>query len=192
VEILTKDGWEQFLPSLPVSSSENCMVLLNSTTVILIGGSQDGHSYSRDTYLFNTASNNQEWVKGPRLQQNHEGHSCGRIRKDSSSNQFSVIVVGGYFASGFVEVLDEGATKWRYGPSPVYGNHYGALVEDSAGGVILVGGRTDYTAYLDTLYRLSHAGEGNEWIKLPQKLKDPRSFHTAFLVPDDVVSCSSD
>jgi hypothetical protein len=190
VEIFTKDGWKEFLPSLPVSSSVNCMVLLNSTTVILIGGSQDDHLYSRDTYLFNTASNNQEWVKGPRLQHDHEGHSCARIRTDSTNNQFSVIVVGGYFASKSVEVLDQGATEWRDGPSLKRGNHYGALVEDSAGGVILVAGRTDENPYLKTLFRLPNAGEDAEWIQLPQSLEKGKSLHTAFLVPDNIVSCT--
>jgi hypothetical protein len=51
------------------------------------------------------------------------------------------------------------------------------LVEDPAGGVILVVGRN-----LDTLFRLAHA-EATEWRLMPQRMKIERRFHTAFMIP---------
>jgi len=54
------------------------------------------------------------------------------------------------------------------------------LVEDPAGGVILVGGRS--LESLDTLFRLAHA-EATEWKLMPQRLKVARKFHTAFMIP---------
>ena len=40
VEILTKNGWKTNVPVLPVKVDLHCMVQLNSTTVMLIGGIQ--------------------------------------------------------------------------------------------------------------------------------------------------------
>ncbi len=49
-EILTENGWEEFSPSLPVTISQHCMVLLNSTTAMVVGGQQNT-IVSADTYL---------------------------------------------------------------------------------------------------------------------------------------------
>ena len=49
-EILTDNGWEEFSPSLPVDIVRHCMVLLNSTAALVIGGLQNG-GYSTNTYL---------------------------------------------------------------------------------------------------------------------------------------------
>jgi hypothetical protein len=54
------------------------------------------------------------------------------------------------------------------------------LVEDPAGGVILVGGRS--LEILDTLFRLAHA-EATEWRLMPQRMKIARRLHTAFMIP---------
>ena len=55
---------------------------------------------------------------------------------------FRIVVVGGndgsYLSS--VEILDEGSSEWRNGPELPFGIFYSQLVEDSNGGVILVGG----------------------------------------------------
>jgi len=168
------------------------MVLLNSTTAFLIGGVYQGNTNMPNSYLLNTAINNQEWIEGPKLSFGRDDHSCARIRKDSSSHQFSIIVVGGkngtYMKS--VEILDEGTNEWRNGPDLPFGIYGASLVEDPAGGVILVGGRSSNDIYLETLFRLSDAGKNAEWFKMPQNLKPGKYSHTAFLVPDDVVSCS--
>jgi hypothetical protein len=49
-EILTENGWEEFFPSFPANIKSHCMVLLNSTTVIVVGGVQNTF-VSADTYL---------------------------------------------------------------------------------------------------------------------------------------------
>jgi hypothetical protein len=50
VEILTDNGWEVFTPSLPFTVWLHCMVLLNSSTIIVVGGNQNGAT-SAKTYL---------------------------------------------------------------------------------------------------------------------------------------------
>jgi hypothetical protein len=192
VEIMTKDGWQLSLPSLPATNMYSCMVLLNSTTAFLIGGVLTS-DYSPNTYLLNTEENNQEWIQGPTLNVGRDYHGCARIRKDSSSHQFSIIVVGGANRGGSlksVEILDEGANVWRNGPDLPFEVSFGSLVEDPTGGVILVGGRSKDTFHLDTLFRLSDAGDDAEWIEMPQKLEFGRNRHSSFLVSDNIATCS--
>jgi hypothetical protein len=88
-----------------------------------------------------------------------------------------------------VEILDEGASEWRNGPDLPFGIIDASLVEDSEGGVILVGGESRDDQYLQTLFRLSDAGDQTKWVELPQKLKTGRKAHTAFLVPDQHATC---
>jgi len=80
VEILTKDGWAMVQPSLPVTSRYSCMALLNSTTVVLIGGKLGDKYYSPDTYMLNTAAESEEWIQGPALNFGRDYHSCAIIR----------------------------------------------------------------------------------------------------------------
>jgi hypothetical protein len=175
-----------------VTRISNCIVLQNSTTAFLIGGGPQETEYSPNSYFLNTAASTLEWIQGPTLNYGRDSHSCARIRK-GNSNKFSIIVVGGYNGTFMtsVEILDESSNEWRIGPDLPKGIFLSTLVEDHAGGVILVGGNSLSDAYLQTLYRLSDAGDDSSWIEMPQKLKMGRLWHTSFLVPDDIVSCSA-
>jgi hypothetical protein len=129
---------------------------------------------------------------GPQLKHKRWQHSCGRIRTNIQSQDFTIIVAGGYDESTLssVEILDLGANKWRAGPFLPFGMSHVQMVEDPSGGVVLIGGRSDSKTHLDTLYQLPHAGADAGWTKMEQKLKIGRFAHTAFLVPDDGVDCS--
>jgi hypothetical protein len=59
--------------------------------------------------ILNGPLENATWVKGPPLATRRNSHSCGRILKDSKSQEFSIVVAGGWndeFMSS-VEILDE-------------------------------------------------------------------------------------
>jgi hypothetical protein len=108
---------------------------------------------------------------------------------------FSVIVVGGEGEDGSnflssVEILDFEAKLWRDGPDLPIAITRAAMIEDPTGGVILIGGKSPTNSFLDSLYRLAHAGEDAHWVKLPQKLKVARSFLTAVLVPYNISNCT--
>ena len=49
-EMLTEEGWESNIPSLPVTIAAHCMVTVNSTTVMVIGGYQN-EKISGKTFL---------------------------------------------------------------------------------------------------------------------------------------------
>jgi hypothetical protein len=189
-EVLTEQGWKTLAQSLPVTVYGHCSVLVNSTTVMIIGGRQND-STSPNTYFFNTET--EVWTEGPQLKNRRSGHSCGRIRKNRQSQEFSIVVAGGYYKLSLlssVEILDLGSKEWRKGPDLPFGIYEGEMVEDQSGGVVLVGGESDADPFLDTLIQLPHGGADAEWIRMKQKLKLKRRNHVAFLVPDNIVDCS--
>ena len=188
----TSYNWDQSLPRLPVTQAVGCMVKVNSTTVMVIGGYQN-KACSDKTFYF--SKNNKVWTEGPKLLIPRCCFGCARIRYDKSGYLFTVIVAaGGYSGTRLSssEVLDLNTGKWKPGPELPFGIGCAPLVEDAGGGVILVGGEAEVAGFqrLDKLFRLPHAGDGSKWTELPQKLKTGRSRHIAFLVPDNLTNCN--
>jgi hypothetical protein len=72
-QMLSPSGWQYASPSFPVRERafRHCMVQVNSTTVMVIGGFSSSQ-YSASTYLLNTMES--QWIVGPSLQ-------TGRQRK---------------------------------------------------------------------------------------------------------------
>jgi hypothetical protein len=130
---------------------------------------------------------------GPPLKTARRQHSCGRIRTDSQSTEFSIIVAVGLSVNSLqlfsVELLDEASNEWREGSELHTDIYASVMVEDPHGGVILVGGTSDYIKYEDSLYRRPHGGAGAVWTKMDQKLKIGRYWHVAILIPDYMVEC---
>ncbi len=190
-EMLTEEGWESNIPSLPVTIFAHCMVTVNSTTVMAIGGYQNGQ-YSGKIFYFTFGE--ESWTEGPELKNKRRYHSCGKIRRNKESQEMSIIAAGGYdgsYLSSSVEILDEGSNQWQTGPELPIGIYRSQMVYDQNGGVVLIGGDSSSSdGYLDTLYQLPHGGQDAVWTKMEQNLKTGRSAHTAFLVPDNLVDCS--
>jgi hypothetical protein len=196
-EVLTEQGWKILPQSLPFELFHHCSVLVNATTVMVIGRNLEAPLMT-NTYFFNT--NNEIWTKGPPLKNNRIRHSCGKIRKDSQSQELSILVAGGWGGKGptpqegdllsSVEILDLGAKEWRNGPDLPFGVYDSQMVDGKNGEVILVAGFQFPFDALDTLYQLPHGGADAKWTKMEQKLKFKRREHLAFLVPDNIVDCS--
>jgi hypothetical protein len=188
-EMLTEEGWDSNIPSLPVTIWAHCMVTVNSTTVMAIGGFQNGQR-SGKTFYFTFGEDS--LTEGPELKNKREDHSCGKIRRNKESQEMSIIVAGGndgsYLSS--VEILDEGSNEWETGPELPFGIDESQMVEDQNGGVVLIGGFSSSVGTLDTLYQLPHGGQDAAWTKMEQKMKIGRFLHTAFLVPNNTVDCS--
>jgi hypothetical protein len=188
-EMLTEEGWESNIPSLPVTIYAHCMVTVNSTTVMAIGGQQNGLSGKTFYFTFGEES----WTEGPELKNKRRFHSCGKIRRNKESQEMSIIVAGGddgFSRLSSVEILDEGSNEWQTGPELPFAIGESQMVEDQNGGVVLIGGYRSSVGILDTLYQLPHGGQDAVWTKMEQKMKIERNSHTAFLVPDNTVDCS--
>lgn len=197
-EVLTENGWKTLEQTLPVPIYDHCSVTVNVSTLMVIGGVQNGvRPATTNTYYFN--SNTEMWTAGPQLKNFRRfGQSCGRIRANSLRSQdLSIIVAGGYDGEPFltsVEILDHGSNDWRSGPELPSGITDAQMVEDQNGGVVLVGGQSyndnGTYSFLDTFLQLPHAGPDARWTKMEQKLKYGRHSHVAFLVPDNIVDCN--
>jgi hypothetical protein len=190
-EMLTEEGWERNIPSLPVTIAAHCMANVNSTTVMVIGGVQN-HQRSGKTFYFTFGE--ESWTEGPELKNKRSYHSCGKIRRNKESQEMSIIVAGGYNDGSSilssVEILDEGSNGWQTGPELPFEIDGSQMVEDKNGGVVLIGGRSSSVGYLDTLYQLPHGGQDAVWTKMEQKMQTGRRLHTAFLVPEKIADCS--
>jgi hypothetical protein len=190
-EMLTEEGWESNIPSLPVTIYGHCMVTVNSTTVMAIGGYQN-HQRLGKTFYFTFGE--ESWTEGPELKNKKEGHSCGIIRRDKDSQEMSIIVAGGWdnvlYTIASVDILDKGSIEWQRGPELPFVIVECQMVEDQNGGVVLIGGESKSVGTHDTLYQLPHGGQDAVWTKMEQKMKTGRNEHTAFLVPDNIVDCS--
>ncbi len=188
-EMLTEEGWESNIPSLPVTIRYHCMVTVNSTTVMVIGGYQNGLIFGKTFYF---TFGEESWTEGPDLKNKRRNHSCGKIRINKESQEMTIIVAGGWDGSllSSVEILHEGSNEWQTGPELPFGMNDSQMVEDQNGGVVLIGGVSQSVGNLDTLYQLPHGGQDAAWTKMEQKMKSGRWIHTAFLVPDNIVDCS--
>jgi hypothetical protein len=167
--MLTEEGWESNIPSLPVTIDAHCMVTVNSTTVMAISGWQNGQ-YSGKTFYFTFGE--ESWTEGPELKNKRGYHSCGKIRRNKESQEMSIIVAGGWDGSSrlsSVEILDEGSNAWQTGPELPLGISSSQMVEDQSGGVVLIGGYSPSVNSLDTLYKLPHGGQDAFWTKMNRR-----------------------
>ena len=188
-EMLAEEEWESTIPSLPVTIGDHCMVTVNSTTVMAIGGIQNGQR-SGKTFYFTFGE--ESWTEGPELKSKRACHSCGRIRRAEGSQEMSIIVAGGVGENilSSVEILDEGSNEWQRGPHLAFGISWSQMIEDQNGGVVLIGGQSSSVYNLDTFYQLPHGGQDAVWTKMEEKMITGRYAHTAFLIPDNIVDCS--
>ena len=188
-ELFSNGIWQALSLNLPVQIYNHCMVLVNATTLMIIGGAQNGVDPSANTFYFNTENGN--WQTGPKLNNARSYFGCAMIRQDSNSIQYSIIVAGGYnnrlFLSS-VELLDAGATTWRTGPELPTQIAVPTLVEYNSGSVVLVAGVNSDNTNLVTIYKLVDGS--SQWVLLPQKLKVARRFMTSYLVPDAITTCN--
>ena len=82
-ESLTSSGWGSSLPELPVKIYFHCMVTLNATSIMVIGGAL-GYGDPASTFIFNNDTD--EWTSGPSLKYGRHHHSCARIFKDKNDD----------------------------------------------------------------------------------------------------------
>jgi len=190
-EMLTEEGWESNIPSLPVTIAAHCMVTVNSTTVMAIGGVENSQDWSGNTFYFSFGE--ESWTEGPEMKNKRAEHGCGKIRRNKESQEMNIIVAGGWDGSSrlsSVEIMDEDSNEWQTGPELPFGISSSQMVEDQNGGVVLIGGGSSSVGTLDTLYQLPHGGQDAVWTKMEQKMMTGRFQHTAFLIPDNSVDCS--
>jgi hypothetical protein len=141
---------------LPVHIRDNCMVRINDSMVMVMGGykhSVPGYM-AGDSYFFNVIEN--KWIIGPQLIKTRGSPVCGVMTWKKNR---VIVVAGGYELKSpdvplksveflFLNDFDNFNLSWVEGPSLPYFIEGTALVEFD-NGVILVGGQ-EITKYGET------------------------------------------
>ena len=192
-EYFDGDKWTT-IANLPFNVSLNCLVGINDTTMMSIGGTgYNGTTayYPTDTYFYDF--NADIWYRGPDLPYHIDAHSCATVNwRNSTTGQVDkyVAVIGGFTLKGISNQihllnLNDVSSGWTAGPEFTDGVVFAVLVEFGES-LVLTGG---YRSELDDnhLYQLS-SPEG-PWIKMPQSMPRERRAHLAFLIPDELVEC---
>ena len=104
-------------PELPIEVEQHCLVRLDETRVMLIGGFDNtAYETSANTHIYNfeTAS----WSNGPALNQARKLLGCGAFKSAAHGGKTMVVVAGGYFLMDSVEFWDPtGSEGWIEGKS---------------------------------------------------------------------------
>ncbi len=173
--------------NLPAGESQYCVAKINDTTLISMGGVENFQG--RDSYFYNLLTN--EWTLGPKLESPRNGLSCGVLNwNNPETGEFEKVVVaasGDYFST--VELLfmnghDELGSSWVQGPI-LENEAYMSRIVEFENSVILVGGREGLDG--KHLYQLD--SPTGSWTLLPHKLKEARSSHVTFFIPDEITNC---
>jgi hypothetical protein len=103
-------------PDLPLEVSSHCIVSLNDTTLILIGGKLQSVTYSKATWFYNT--DHKTWTDGPSLTIGRESHSCALFKSPQHGHTDTVIVTGGWNGAkklASTEMLNLDSNSWESG-----------------------------------------------------------------------------
>ena len=197
VESFNGTTWDQDkFTNLPQPTQIHCTVKINETMLFIVGGTGD-ENYSgalEITWFFHVVDN--VWIPGPDLIVPRLLHSCGILSwlnpiTDQIENV--VVVAGGGDNSSVpltsVELLhlenfQDLDLYWEEGPS-LPKTVLGATMVEFENSVILIGGEGEVDGF--HLYQLN--SPGGPWLEMKQTLKEARSRHVSFLVPDDLVNC---
>ncbi len=161
VEFFDGTDWEQGQVSvLPRGVWEHCLVKINSTTLLLVGGSETDGVVSPVSATHFYDVNKNQWIPGPTLNVARAGAGCGLLNwMNPQTNQMEKIVVasGGYESSTteLLYVDRIGDYSWVMGPSLPTENGFPSMVEFQ-NSVILIGG--GYPNGSKDLYQLSSPG----------------------------------
>ena len=182
------------VPSISEAITINCIVKLDASTILSIGGEESPHEIVKSTKFYNAKTN--KWTSGPSLSTARMGAGCGLLnRKNPESGLMEkiVVVAGGFnydngqLSSAELLYLDEDNTvkgEWVKGPELPLAAFESTMIEFN-NSVILIGGAANVDGH--HLYQLS--SPDGEWKEMKQTMKKNRSKHVAFLVPDELVNC---
>jgi hypothetical protein len=181
------------VPSIPEAITHNCIVKVDASTLISIGG-ESPQEIVNQTQFYNAKTNT--WTSGPSLSTPRMGASCGLLkRKNPESGLIDNVVVAtggfnydnGQLSSTELLFLNEDNSikgNWVKGPELPRAAFEATMIEFN-NSLIMIGG----TGSVDGQHLYKLASTDDKWIEMDQTLKKIRSLHVAFLVPDELVNC---
>ncbi len=187
-------------PDLPLALGSHCLVKLNSSTAMLIGGhdgrdsKNNNYNSKSSTYFLDIPTSGQSgasvWRRGPDLNIARHAHSCGVLTNPGDGNHQVVVVAGGfrdsYVTLSSTEMWVVGSSQgWIKGPDmpqdTVVFIIYAAGIKTPDGKAFLFVGN-NYAP--KKIFRFEYSLDGWKWTKLDQELQVPRSGHVAMTVSD--------
>ncbi len=105
-EFVSPDGSSYYGPDLPYAMEKHCLVRLNSSTAMLIGGYNREEGGYRNTFFYDF--NSETFTKGPDSLEHRENHACGVIRDTGDGSMIVVAVGGSSHTSSSSELFFEG------------------------------------------------------------------------------------
>ena len=90
-EILSPGGWKILPEASPVAILRHCMVLVDDSNILLVGGIIDEELYSNKTLFYNFDS--KLWRYGPDLKVPRRSHACGMVKKDANTNEVQRFII---------------------------------------------------------------------------------------------------
>ena len=181
---------------IPYSRYSHCLVQLDFTTYMAIGGRVEDDSVTSTTTTFDVTS--EVSVLGPELTSRRTNTHCGVLAAGADK---VVIVAGGeeiYDVTDRIESWTIGSSIGNFTvldsmlPYAIGGGATAVTPEQSS--MIIVGGyyfEGNYYMYENSLTRISCSSASIcQANKLESKLTIPRSSSVAMLVPDSLVNCT--
>ncbi len=182
-EVYDNDGFS-LVPgwTMPTGVRYHCMLSLDESTLIVLGGEPQPSSPIGDAFLIDTATG--EVSQLPSMPTPREGFACGLVNTDESGPL--VVVASGDTA----DILDLESAIWRPGPPlPKYIIHQKSAQLGNS--FVSIGGMdkkgSGRVVYGDIYY---FDPDSFDWIKMDQELSVLRHDFAIVGVPDDQVQCS--
>ena len=186
-------------PDIPTFASEECFIGINDTHSMFVGGR---YELMKSTRYFNNLS--QTWSDGPKLNDNHVGHACGKFKIDGkmvlvvASSRLTYKYPRKFEKPYSVEFLPIDGREWVPGPSLPEATLKGSLPFDIDIPYYIspyIVSNEDNLYFIDTdqnvILRLDCPSDLSscQWIKMQQKLEFPRRRGVVALIPDSMTSC---
>ena len=186
----TYDGtfWHS-LPDLPAPKYAPCLVAINETVLLSIGG----EPLTTETFFYNAELN--QWLPGPELLKARSLASCALVEwKNPADGQLEAIVVvaGGfngkdYLSSTELLYINDISKGWQPGPELPLTVHGSVMVEYNDS-LVLIGGFGE----VDGRHFYQLTSQDGPWIEMEQTLPIGKYYHLAFLIPDELTDCQQD
>lgn len=174
--------------SLPNPMTDHCMVKINESAIILIGGINSSTVYF---YTPIPGSFYNLWSQGPSLPRPRNGMACGLVKN-------LVIITGGISGQDFLKstlILDLNRVGQGWIPGPDIPGHplYRPSLVSTGKTVILFGGIIPFAAsYSSSLLELQCQSVTQcQWRLMKQKLHQGRYSTVGMLLPSQMTQCNN-
>ncbi len=189
-------------PDLPMPLSEHCLLEVNSSLTIALGGNIniDGELTDK-SWIFHHDREDVEWLQGANLRFALNRANCGVIKDGETLD--NIVVVTQFFTQSGINIneygsslemwlLDSSPGNWIEGPhmplSPESGgiSRSSSIVTPDKLGLLLVGGEVGRTS----IFRYCCTNMDCTWTLLEQELKYGRYSAVTMWIPDFMTNCT--